>query len=39
MGLMPMEKQQDVPKSKGGGRSILMTDVGDGRCRQKVVCR
>jgi len=38
MGLTPMEKQQDVAKSKGGGRSMLMIDAGDCRCRQKVIC-
>jgi len=39
MGLMSMEIQQDVAKSKGGGRSMLMTDSGDCRCRQKVICK
>jgi len=29
MGLMPMEKQQDAAKSKGGGRSMLMQVIAD----------
>jgi len=39
MGLMPMERQQGIAKSKGGGRSMLMTDAGDCRCRWNVICR
>ena len=29
MGLMPMEKQENVAKSKDGGQFMLMIDAGD----------